>query len=120
MDAVEYLKTLKRICKEHNPMCPDCPAFPLCGASGDYIRFATPEKITKAVEDVESWRKEHPTKTRQSEFLKMFPNAILNDGTPHTPPIKPCLLEPLFLAAKCENPDSCLACRRKFWTEEIE
>jgi len=117
MDAVDYLKTLRRICKEFNPMCPDCPAFPLCGASGDYIRFATPEEITKSVEDVEAWKEEHQAKTRQSEFLKIVPNAYADaDGTVR---IYPCAIDKKMWDEKCGN-KGCTECRRKYWEEEIE
>lgn len=119
MDAVDYLKTLRRICKEFNPVCPDCPAFPLCGASGDHIQFATPEKITKAVEDVESWKKEHPAKTRQSEFLKLIPNAKITNGSIN---VYPCLIDHLYdemYMGEC-NDENCDQCRKEYWLEEIE
>lgn len=117
MDAVDYLKTLKRICKEFTPVCPDCPAFPLCGASGDHIQFATPEKITKAVEAVEAWRKEHPAKTRQSEFLKIIPNAYVYTGGDIR--ISPCAVDKNFRVEECGH-KGCPECTRKFWREEIE
>ena len=116
MDAVDYLKALKRICKEFNPMCPDCPAFPLCGASGDHIRFATPEKITKAVEDVEAWKEEHPAKTRTAKLLEVFPNVDVNAGFPD---ICPRRLEPSY-KVQCNEIPYCTDCERKYWTEEIE
>lgn len=36
--------------------------------------------IEETVSEVEQWAKDHPVKTRQSEFLKMFPNANTIDG----------------------------------------
>ena len=36
----------------------------------------------KSVAIVEKWKAEHQSKTRLSEFLRMFPNADLLDGLP--------------------------------------
>ena len=110
MDAVEYRKTTARLCGTE-PTCSDCEIMGAC-----FAKRKNPEAMVNAVE---KWAKEHPAKTRQSEFLKMFPNAVLKDGTPPTPPIEPCNLEP-GLALKCKGRVSCLTCRRKFWLEEIE
>lgn len=33
------------------------------------------QEIDFAIETVQEWSNEHPIKTRQSEFLKVFPNA---------------------------------------------
>ncbi len=61
--------------------------------------------------------KDHPVKTRKSEFLKMFPNAQMVN------------IERIFCVAhfdstkvcKENNPsdEKCIACRYRFWNEEI-
>lgn len=72
MDAVEFVKTVNRLCK--NQSCKECPVVKegRCMAGFD-------DKSVKSIEEtiskVEQWAKDHPVKTRQSEFLKMFPNA---------------------------------------------
>lgn len=66
----------------------------------------------------------HPRKTRQSEFLKMFPNArIESDGMPS--------ICPIVVDKRCHNKDDdalfclvrdeeeCRKCRRDFWLAEI-
>ena len=73
MDAVEYLKEKVRMCIEHR--CRNCPL----GKAGDEQYYSTcraceEEHPEEAVEVVKKWSAEHPKKTRQSEFLKMFPN----------------------------------------------
>ena len=113
MDAVEFLKTLCRMC---NCKCYNCEfkkrlsGFETCTV----WRKTHPEE---AVAIVEQWAKEHPIKTRQSEFLKLFPGADVGetDG---------CLsLNPCFVYEKmrkeCEE-RKCSECRKAFWLAEVE
>ena len=75
MDAVEFLKTLSKMC--------NCECYK-CEFGKRLIRFETctvwrkthPEE---AVAIVEQWAKEHPVKTRQSVFLQQWPDARYND-----------------------------------------
>lgn len=86
----------------------------LCGIKNS---GSTLEGAKKAVEFVKQWAKDHPVKTRQSEFLKMFPHAQMVN------------IERIFCVAyfdstkKCKetNPsdEQCIACRYKFWNEEV-
>lgn len=116
MDAVEYLKTVRRLCNEYTPICPDCPAFYVCG---DRIYYATQEKMAEALNDVEAWKEEHPAKTRQSELLKLIPNAKMIKGAIN---VFPCLIDPLYdenHMGECGGRD-CDLCRSEYWTEDIE
>ena len=76
MDAVEFFKTVKRLCK--NQGCDGCP---VCKNNTCMVMLmariygASDESIEETISKVEQWAKDHPVKTRQSEFLKMFPNA---------------------------------------------
>lgn len=72
MDALEFINTIDRICKEYDE-CGNCPIvnFEICGNNTDAKEF---------VSVVEAWAKAHPTKTRQSEFLKLHPNAARRNG----------------------------------------
>lgn len=98
MDAVEFIVTRDRMCKYErerginakNEPCPGCciPArlnIRTCPPCEDFIK----QHPAEAVEIVERWGKEHPRKTRQSEFLKMFPNALIFEGVLK---IEPCEL----------------------------
>ena len=63
-----------RFCEQYND-CEECPIIEFCFGEN------TKEVTSKANETILNWVKEHPVKTRQSEFLKMFPNAKLSsDG----------------------------------------
>ena len=115
MDAVEYFKEKARMTKDCRRDCEDCPlssennGFDLRCVIFEYVK---PEN---AVYLVEKWAKEHPIKTRQSEFLKMFPNAIIDDNGVINICPGGCDDKIEF---DCNN--SCAACRRKYWMEEVE
>ena len=117
MDAVEYVKQRKRMC-DYYANCGDCPV-------GDYQGCASLNEIPNMVPIVEQWAKEHPVKTRQSEFLKMFPNArIESDGMPSICPIvvdKRCYnKDDDALCCFVRDEEKCRKCRRDFWLKEIE
>lgn len=71
-----------RVCKSYE-VCDDCPLFLKCGA-------LISEEPNKANEIILKWCKEHPIKTRQSEFLKMFPNAMKDEDVIN---IDPCVVD---------------------------
>lgn len=72
----------------------------------------------KAVEIIEEWSAEHPAKTRQSEFLKMFPNAKMRDGAII---IDPCEINITNAESKmCEKYSDCNECRLNYWLSEVE
>lgn len=98
MDAVAYFKAFERMCdsfdSKNNIAGKPCVGCPLA------------------------------VKTRQSEFLKMFPNArIESDGMPSICPIvvdKRCHnkdYDALFCLVRDE--EECRKCRRDFWLAEI-
>lgn len=70
IDAIEYVKQRNRMC-DYYVNCNDCPASLHEGCS-------SLESVSELVPIVEQWAKEHPVKTRQSEFLKMFPHPRLD------------------------------------------
>lgn len=100
MDAVEFIKTVNRM-------------YPCDRREALNFAFDNPEQ---AVVRVERWAKDHPVKTRQSEFLKRFPNAMINksDGVLC---ITPCSIEGESIG--CINGKSCGDCRREYWSEEV-
>ena len=104
MDAVEFLKALGRLC--NNYLCEDnCPLIDSCDDESD-------DGYVRKVQIVEQWAKEHPVKTRQSEFLKMYPNARIDDGVIF---LGPCAIDK---SHKCTL--DCKKCCRDYWLKEIE
>ena len=106
MDAVEFIKQVRRMGKQ----------------KGEAICFKLEEKDTEIVARVEQWAKEHPVKTRQSEFLKQWPDAKIGDDGLLS--IAPCQLNVELLQCEskkdCEDRGVCDKCRRDFWLKEIK
>lgn len=114
MDAVEFVKTLSRMC---NCECYKCEIWKrLSGLESCTVWIEThPEE---AVAIVEQWAAEHPAKTRQSVFLEQFPNAPIYTNT-HNVALKPCLVD-TTLRGHCPTGRGCDICRREFWMQEVE
>lgn len=115
MDAAKFIEERNRMCNAHKGSCAFCPAdSDTCSVSMKSCLCADEQ-----IKIVEEWIATHPRKTRQSEFLKMFPNPALDsDGIIA---IQPC--EVIVDACKDSNDNkrtNCWACRREFWMGEIE
>lgn len=114
MDAVEFIKTRARMCREYDD-CHDCILCDFCEQDyGEQDRYQVAEQV---VANVLKWAKEHPVKTRQSEFLKIFPNANLDDNGVLL--IAPCDVYHQKQTSDCWG-SGCDKCRREFWLKEIE
>ena len=112
MNAVEYIKTRCRLCKSKDG-CSECPLQNK--EDGRCIAYVS-EYAEKAVQIVEQWGKCHPGKTRQSEFLKMFPNAAI-DGYDGVLNIRPCRVDDNI---GCDVAgENCNDCRSKYWLAEV-
>lgn len=120
MDAVEFIVTRNRMCKSFNGCCTGCEVKKRMGAGNVCFHYIA-QHPQEVVEIVERWGKEHPRKTRQSEFLKMFPRASMTaDGI-----IAFC---PDSMDSEFECPRKtrdnidpiCGECRREYWLEEVE
>lgn len=114
MDAVEYVKQRERMC-DYYDNCGDCPA-------GNYEGCSSLNEIPRMVPIVEQWAKEHPVKTRQSEFLKIYPDAKIFEGRFLN--ICPALISKEYRSEEtneCNRPGlSCGKCKSDFWLKEIE
>lgn len=117
MDAVEFIRERNRMC-DCSPDCAACPAGRTpCGLHGG----PSVESVEKLVQIVEEWAKAHPQKTRQSEFLRQWPEARVDkDGILSICPadIAKSLRDEY---GGCDNPmENCRKCRREFWGQEVE
>lgn len=111
MDAVEFFKTVYRLCK--NQACEKCPIWEKGTCMAGVCDYSV-ENIEKTISKVEQWAKEHPIKTRQSEFLKMFPDADLCRDVIN---ILPCSVEKEM--SKCCDNKRCVECRKDYWLAEV-
>lgn len=114
MDAVEFFQTVNRICK--NKDCNECPVYKnntccMIGFDDDSVK-----SIEETISKVEQWAKDHPVKTRKSEFLKMFPNAELDEDGVLT--IYSCSIESSLRKTQECSIKNCHKCRREYWLAE--
>lgn len=112
MDAVECMKAVTRMLKSGTIDC----------AIQKYISAQKKNDYEGMVEAAEQWAAEHPVKTRQSEFLKQWPEAALTkDGAIA---ICPLAISAAYRhgAGACNkgNSDTCADCKRQFWSAEVE
>lgn len=104
MDAVEFLDKVDRLSKR--------------GSTEEKMRYndyRTAGDNTGAVKVVERWATAHPTKTRQSEFLKLFPNAQTDSGC-----LNACPMDVFGNTGIDCNKRTCFECKKAFWLQEVE
>lgn len=118
MDAVKFFKTANRLCK--NQGCNVCPVAKegccMVGFDDDSVK-----NIEETISKVEQWAKDHPVKTSQSEFLKMFPNAKCWHNERGDVYIEFC--PKLFnntLKCRKDGSGGCSACMKEYWSAEVE
>lgn len=123
MDAVKFIEERNRMCKSFDDGCKGCPAFnacedELCCAVGQESTLDATAQIVM----VEEWSAAHPRETRQSVFLKQWPEAEMTKDDV----ISIC---PIAVSAAYRNKTGgctsstrprCDDCRREFWMQEVE
>lgn len=112
-DKEKLLRDYGRMCLEAN--CNDCRIGKEDGLYVGCQRWVS-EHPKEAVEAIEKWGAEHPVKTRQSEFLKLYPNARLDEENFIT--ICPCELNNDMEQETCVH-KSCTNCRKNYWSQEV-
>ena len=112
MDAVEFVKTLGRMC---NVECLKCE-FGKARSGFETCPVWQRTHPKEAVEIAEKWAKEHPAKTRQSVFLEHYPDArILPHGC-----LNACPMDVFSDADINCNAQPCHECKKEFWLAEVE
>ena len=118
MEALEFLKERKRMCRSFGGSCTGCPCEKVRCALNSLTSDDDYKRIVAAVEE---WSAAHPRKTRQSVFLEQWPEArIGDDGVLQ---IYPCSISASHRNAlgNCATMGSeCPDCRREFWMQEVE
>ena len=121
MEAFEFLKEKKRMCNAYSDPyngCCDCPFVESCCV----ISNITPdEDLKKMITVVEQWSKDHPRKTRQSVFLKQYPEAEIDvNGVVKLCPT-PISKSHRNIYGSCPHVGvNCYDCRREFWMKEVD
>lgn len=116
MDAVEFLKTLQRMCNAKCRKCEFGKVYSVNEGCSTW-RIAHPEE---AVVIAEKWAKEHPKRTKRSEFLEHYPNAAMREnGTLLCPKAVDDTHTPA--SGKCRpGGGNCLECMEEYWLAEVE
>ena len=115
MDAIKFMKEKKRMCAL-NVGCLNCPIDIQNNKFGEPCRDFEDNHPEDVVAIVEKWSSEHPAKTRQSEILKIIPDATIRNGILIT---KPCEVNEK-IKDRCKKYDYCRDCRKEYWLAEIE
>jgi hypothetical protein len=122
MEFLEFFEKKKRMCSFFEKLCDSnpCKKCELSSFNNGTTDLPCTEFIVKYPERAEAiiakWAAEHPKKTRQSEFLKMFPRASLDlNGVVA---ISPCDVDTSLCGKVTE--DSCTKCGREYWLAEVE
>lgn len=121
MNVIEIMREFGKMCSiESEHGCSGCGLSCEFNGTGETCEKFMVENPEKTVEIVEKWVAEHPKKTRQSEFLKMFPNAQLDDDGMFNFSLNPCDIDPEYADKVCDQYSDCQDCQREYWSEEVE
>lgn len=94
--------------------CIDCPLSSFNNSIGVQCSVLETNYPEKAIAIVQKWSDEHPQKTYLSEFLKNYPNALLDGGTPQgVCPHHLGLMDREDCRKKCRN---CIEC----WNQPVK
>ena len=120
MKPQDFVKEYSRLCDAYRlpqkSACrTDCPFINMRCAFPENVNINHPERFEKTYNIVEKWSDTHPDKTRQSEFLKMFPNAVIDEDDGILC-IRPCDIDG---SIGCTNGKGCDDCYRKYWLAEV-
>lgn len=108
MDAVKFVEARRRM-------------FAMTGENPKYSLFNMGTPAAEVVREVEEWATAHPRKTRQSEFLKQYPEAQIDDNGVLS--VCPTVISSSHRkdGGGCLNIHrKCTDCRREFWSHEVE
>lgn len=105
MDAVKFIKAIKQM----------LGAGAADSTVQKYISAYKKNDCEGMVKAAEQWATEHPVKTRQSEFLKLFPNAQTDSGC-----LNACPMDVFGNTGIDCNKRTCFECKKAFWLAEVE
>lgn len=115
MDAVQFIKGQKRMCK--NYAMQNCHGCPLNGVTGcNYSQFMN-DKEENIVSIVEKWIKEHPAKTLLQDLLEKYPDVKLKSYVPGGTS-NPCFCARAlgYKIPECDGSKNCAEC----WDSPLE
>lgn len=117
MDALEFLRERKRMCKSFNKCSEGCPAWR--GSCKLETGSIFELEADKQVEIVNDWAAAHPHKTRQSVFLEQWPETEIDKFGYLMVCPKRISADCRIRYGNCAN-RVCSDCHREFWGREVE
>lgn len=115
MEALEFLKERKRMCRSFCGSCRGCPCEKVRCALNSLTSDDDYKQIVAAVEE---WSAAHPRKTRQSVFLEQWPNCMM--GNDDVVGMCPRNVDKMHACSNAQLFNGCTDCRREFWMQEVE
>ena len=118
----EFLQEWARLCRENicGERCGNitCPLEKACDGRYSWCYHFIKNCPVEAIEIIQKWSDENPIVTRQTEFLKLFPNArILHTHNTEVLDVCPSGLDNSF---SCEDEDLCNDCKYKYWLQVVD
>lgn len=118
MEALEFLKERKRMCRFFGGSCKGCPCE---NVRCEINAHVSDDDYKRVVATVEEWSAAHPLKTRQSVFLEQWPEA-------HVSANGSLCLCPASVSAAYRDENGickvrrlkCTDCCKEFWGQEVE
>lgn len=96
MDALELLKTTRRMCKAHDDIgtCVGCACYYVCNDNEPLYTYSE-ETLQKVIDDVEEWGRTNPLVTNEMKLREVFgDNAVNSILALHPSDIKRWLAQP--------------------------
>lgn len=122
-DKEKILMDYARMCKKCDTLCIGCEILDKIDEGDERDNRTCQNWIMnnakEAVEIIEWWAKEHPT--RQDLFLEQYPDANI-DRDSGIINIRPCHMDNKHYRTAlygCERDESCFKCAKKYWSEEV-
>ena len=120
MDALKMLKTAKRYCTSVE-ICAVCEFGNERCVFRKVPEYMDIVAMGSAVSFLESWEREHPSKTRGELFLEQNPECKRSAICPDIPEVRPCDYDksPNY-SGVCHRTADCQLCRKAYWKETVE
>lgn len=118
--TTEFLNEWARLCKNNicGEQCSDvmCPIEKACDGRYSWCYHFIKNCPDEVIKIVQEWSDKHPIKTRQAEFLKLFPNVRMRDDC-LVLDICPRELDKHFI---CKKSTFCAECQKDYWLKVVE